>query len=445
MNNAVVYDAGVREFMNAYFSEYSITSLARAFDRVLGEFSRRGLMSGKNHLDHPQEIVKLLLALLLHTLVEYGQMEEVWRYSGAANAITSSVCNIDNYELYCERLSDNHDFITWTHMILFIISIFRQEHMISVHRGNVSTQFGMNLEGTSPAFVSNVILMFYAILMVRLVLCATYIPDVSLRYDIEACMFLTIISFYYDYVMFTKNLSRTASIRQWDMLLKQIDQYMEPGIFFVNLKLRHDLRVYIQQDNIVTMYGVVYKNFIENNRAALPKTRGIGSNMSIVIDPAINRLYDINLNSLSMIYNRWFRYIVYNKFSQKAAHDIRFIKETVKDVYGGVRDAIMLGYGVYSNIYTDKWPVISKGAGVTVGIIAFAGKTWYSFAKNRLRWGWKQLVAATVYAFPKSAIPQNQPVLFALKNRNIRENSYGKDHPMVLTVSYTGGPISPVS
>lgn len=410
---AVIYDVAVKEMMNAYFSDYSITQLSRAFDRIVTEFNYRGLLAIKKSTDVPNELLKYLLALLFTTLVEHGQMDNTSRFSGNAGNITASICNIDGFRTYCEKLGRHYDYQSWTHMILYLISVFRQGKFILIYdpKSGMTNpeEFDMDLSGVSAAFLSNVILMLYGILITRLVISAMNLPGVEDRYNVEACMFATLLSFYYDYVMYTKNLDTTASQRHWELLLQEINRtYLQPGRFFVTFKLRFNLKSYLDQDNIVGFYACINKNFLLKYKKMLTFTTGLGMEATS-IDTAMICLMNINLNSLSMVYNRWFRYIVYSKFMKQGNDDLNLVKGVVKGAYGGVRDAIMLGYGVYSNVYSDRWPVASTTSGVTIGIVAFTGSLYASFVKNRLKWGWKQLTAATVYAFKKKQLIPDRP------------------------------------
>ena len=421
MTDVVLYDAAVKELLNAYFSEYAISSLVRSFDRVVTVLNSRNLLQ-KNWKDQQGEMVKYLLAFLITLLVEHGQMDNLQRYVGNAGIITASVCNLENFQSFCSRLGRHEDYLVWTHMILYMISVFREERFIATYGDrDMSDNNILNTDGWTPAFLSNVILLLYGFLITRLVLSALNLPSALDRYNVEACMFATFLSFYYDYVSFTKNLSVTASIRHWELLEESIrTTYLQHGRFFITFQLRFPLNSYLDQDNIVGFYGVINKHFLQPYKKHLA---GASTMTDIDIYPAMTKLHNIDLNSISMIYNRWFRYLVYSKFMKKTTSNIKFVKDTVVDIYGGLRDSVMLGIGAYSHIYTDTWPVASNVSGVTVGLIAFAGSTWSKFAKNRLAWGWKQLSAAAVYAFRKKDLFPNKP-LFQMQFQRPKRPAY---------------------
>jgi len=409
---ANVYDLAVQELLTAYFSEYSITSLSRAFDRIMTDFSRREILTTKTS-DFPekfvkyllaQELVKYLLAFLLTTLVEHGQMVDTGRYIGTAGKITSSICEMHFFKIFCQKLGQHHDFQKWTFLILYLISALRQGKFLFVPE--VASRLpaelvDLDLSNVKDNFLSNVILLLYGFLMTRLVISAMNVPGEKERFNVECCMFVTLISFYYDYVGYTKNFDTSASFRHWELMLQQVDKlYLQKGRFFISLQFEFDLKTYFDQDNVGGFYGCINKHFLNRYKKTITSLDMLGEE-SPSIDKCIDCIMDTDLNDLSMIYNRWFRYIVYNQFWKDANSDIQLAKEVIADSYGGVRDAIMLGYGVYSNLYSDKFPTPTRLTGVAVGIIAFTGKLYYSFIKNRLKWGFKQLAAGTVYAFFK--------------------------------------------
>jgi hypothetical protein len=432
-----LYDAAIKEFVKAYFSEYSISSLKSAFDRVAAELARQKLIHQKDHLHHSQELTRFFMALLLHTLVEHGSMRELFRYSGVEHAITSSVCNIDNYEMYCEKLSDRSDYSGWTYMILFLIARLRENKIVYVRGEQRRVDPLVNMEGTSPEFTTSVILLLYGVLMLRLVLCTTFFPGIDRRYEIEICMFLTILSFYYDYVYFTKNFSRNANLQHWDLLLEQVEtRYVKPSLFFIALKFRYEPSAYLQQDNIVPIYNKIYQHYLKKYEDTLSKS-GLLVSQTIDVEEIYHRIYNINMDSISMLYNRWFRYVVYNKYFQGYADTMKTLYGLPHRMYEGIHESVTLGWSIYTNIYSDRWPQASKGIGLTVGIVVFAGSVSQSFVKSGLRWGWNQIAAGIVYAFSKSdlmlpklkIIPKFEPPTGA--GRLIWERSPNGSHSVI--------------
>jgi len=408
MSAQQLYDAVVKELLIAYFDRYSMTALSKAFDRIIRELNvRQLLVQYKKFDDFGNELVKMLLSFLMSALVERGFLDQPQRYTSQFSTILGGLCNVDNFREYCERLGNPDEFSAWTHTTLYVIGALRNGRMITTYDGSVNADFRIDTDTLGPSFLSNVILLFYGFLIQRLVTCAMILRDERDRLELEGCAFLVFLSFYYDYVYYTKNLWVTAEVLWWNMFLKQIRAtYLQKGRFFTVLKLRYDFDAYFHEDNIVTFYSCVVSNFIDLPRnKILLTTKNIGvSERRADVVPAMTCLSKTNLNSLSMKYNAWFRYFVYSKFMRRRARDIRFIKETIEDIGGGVREAAILGHSIYQNLYNDKWPTVTGVAGVSIGLVAFSGSLWARFARNRLRWGYKQLAAAYVFAFHRQQI-----------------------------------------
>lgn len=405
--SAAVHDATVKELVRAYFSSYPITSLTYAFDKIISYYDSQDLLK-KNIRDQPGEMVKYLLALLLTTLAEHGQVEQSERYTGDAGKITAGVCNLDSFQTYCSRLGQPEDYVRYTHMILYLISVIRDEKTALVLEGSnaaVETYYA-DFQGTSPAFVSNVILMFYALLITRLTTFALNTQGIQHRYNIEACIFMITLSFYYDYVMYTKNFDKSCDSKHWELMLQQVKRRYFPA-FFVILKLKFDLVAYLNQDNIVGFYGCVSKKFLQPFKKTLYAPLGQLKQPGLVtVDAAIGCLNNINLNSISMTYNRWFRYVVYNQFVKGIVAGAQAIPTAA----GTVVDAARLGYSAYQYVYGDGWWSFPRlETGVTVGLIVFAGKLFHEASKKGLSLGWNGLTSAVVYVFSRKQLAPARP------------------------------------
>ena len=208
--------------------------------------------------------------------------------------------------------------------------------------------------------------------MMRLIISAQSLPGANVRYDLEACFFFAMISFYFDYVNTIKSYINTTKSRvnmtpvqtsalHWETFLRQIlEDYNKPGKFFVTLKLKHDRQVYLEQDNIVGVTGCISKHFLDKFVDEMVS----GNNLaSLNLMPTVACLHNMNMNSLSMTFNRWFRYMLYNRVSRglvQTGITIRSVASETFDIgvntWQGLRDAYVFGENCYDNLYLESWP-----------------------------------------------------------------------------------------
>lgn len=432
MNNDIV----LKDLLSAYFSEYAIFTLGTSFDKL---FSAVTSPSNKESA-HSTQLLKLILSLLMTTLVEHGQLNEVNRYVGNNSSQFGMTCSIPNFTTFCAKLGRPSDYTVWTHMILYLTNILRVGKFPDISDSKVSS-VALNVQDTQDEFVTNAVLALYAILFVRLTVAVQTIPGDKSRYAIESCFFASIICFYNDYVTYTKGISLGANVPLWELLLEQVRKdYMKKDRLFTTLKLKYDREAYLQQDNIAGVQGCITKQFIDKYRQSLSsvvifsvpasKTSSSFSLPSLPsyfststeskttspdIYQAITCLHNIDVNSISMKFNRWFRYLVYNKVSRGTVSSgstltrfVRTIYNTGVNSFEGFRDAIVFGQDMYNTLYSKNWPKVSGAAALAVAVVAFTGKRLVSTLSNSA-----QLVtAATVYAFRKQdllpVVPNSQ-------------------------------------
>jgi hypothetical protein len=415
------YSETIDELINAYFTEFSIFYLTNAFDKVVTDLWTNKLLVKSDAENHPSELTKIVLALLLTILVEHGQLSDYRRYIGQGGQITGTICDIANFPEYCPKLGQSNDYRKWTHLILYLISILRANLMFDLYHPNRSPYI-LDVNGTSSHFVSNVILLLYAFLFIRLILAASNLPGESVRFNIEACMFSAILSFYYDYTQYTR-LDTKANIFYWETLKKQVvNMYLDKGRFFMTLKLSYPFNSYLHEDIIGNAYSCILKAYIDAYKNSIPAASQpllLSTSTITYPDPenAIKCLHNLDLNSLSIIGNRWFRRLVNNKLVKgfkSTASGIVWAGQQIWGVgintYEGIRDAYAFSHGVYSLLYNNNWPRISGTVAVTVGLVAFASKTSLSLMKTQLKMEWKLLTAAMVYAFRKDELLLNRPM-----------------------------------
>ena len=387
--------------------------MTNAFDKVVTELWKTGMLTKSDFQNHPSELTKVILALLLTVLVEHGQLADYRRYIGESGQMTGTLCDIANFPEYCPKLGQIMDYNKWTHHILYIISLLRNNQMFDFHSGG-PVSYELNLAGTSPTFLSNAMLLLYAFLFIRLILAASNLPGKTVRYDVEACMFAAILSFYYDYVQYTKGLFTIPNAHSWENLKKQVvNMYLAEGRFFFTLKLQHPFQSYLQEDVISTAYSCILSGFIDQYKGAIK-----GGLLSGKPDPmgAMKCLHNVNLNSLSVMGSRWFRKLLNNRVTRGVKKGVAKIKNaglTVygvgKETYAGLQDAYVFGEDVTVIFPTDKWPRASKTAAVTVSLVAFAGRAGVSYVKTMVRADWKMLTALA-YSFRKQELNLSRPM-----------------------------------
>src|SRR6478609_2248202 len=130
-----VYNSVINELVSAYFTEYSIFFMTNAFDKVVTELWKTGMLTKSDFKNHPSELTKVILALLLTVLVEHGQLADYRRYIGESGQMTGTLCDIANFPEYCPKLGQIMDYNKWTHHILYIISLLRNNQMFDFHSG----------------------------------------------------------------------------------------------------------------------------------------------------------------------------------------------------------------------------------------------------------------------------------------------------------------------
>lgn len=418
-NNDVI----IHELVDSYFTEYSINSLTMTFDKCLREIIMR--LDSITATDHSSQIIKIVMAFLLSTLVEHGEMSDFRRYTMfTAQETIAKLCYIPGFPSFCQNLGGPDDYLNWTHMMLYLIQAIRSGKFPQIENNSAQT-IPLDLSNVNKEFASNAIMFLYAVILLRLSLSAQRVPGVDARYNIEACLFATIICFYSDYILVKKSLLKPTQ-KNWDTLYKQIqDYYMKPGKFFITLRLKYDKEAYLDQDNTTAIQGCIVKNFIDKHKKNLVQNIG-----SPEIFTAMTCLHNMDLNAMSKRFNRWFRNLVNHRVTQNLGHAVKYGSNFAKDLYGmttasakGLGNAYTFGQDAFNVIYSKNYPKMSGTAGVIVAIVAFTGKSLTSLTLQIASDAFKDIRTATVYAFNKKEILPDRPI-FTMKIVKPKRSAY---------------------
>lgn len=390
--------------LEAYFSDYPITQLSFVYDKVLSAALK---ISPTTDRKHSTQITKIVLSFLLETLVESGNLANYNRYSYYTSKETiGRMCEIKDIPQFCERLGNTGDYRLYTHTILYLIAILRAGRFPTTIDGVKVVP--LSIEEESKDYLYNTILVLYTLLLVRLTLSIQAIPGSASRYDIEACMFATIISFYNDYV-YLKAFVPTEKMNNWDAFYNQVETfYLSPGKFFTTLQLKYPLKAYLDQDAISGVLKCIVTEFLDKYKHMLTSSIGKPD-----INGAMTCLHNYNLNSLASRFNRRFRMLVNNAFVNNVKLGFKYsqiaysgIKSVAKNTVYGLENAVVLGESVYKYIYSPSYPKASERLGIAVGTVAMLGSSLFSFSSTIT----SAVYSATVFAFTKDSIIPDRPL-----------------------------------
>lgn len=352
-----------------------MTALVSVFRKTLQELTDdQSYWSQQNRNDHAFQCVQLLMVLVMSLLVEHGELGDLERTTseGIKNSL-GKLCEMEYNQNLCPSLSVTDDYVRWTHLILYYITCLRAEKFpyFDHHNKRANLMDFKSNHNVSKHFIKNVIVLLFAILMLRLAYVILYIKGADVRNDIEGCLFLTITAFYSMYVYYRKTSSlHSESMKVWDELYSHVDNtYLGKAKVFASLKIPHPMKRYLDQDLTPSIYKCILDSFVRPNEPLMFDNFG---NMPTY--GGLKCLYNLKLNGLGVLSRYWMRRITSSKYSKYALGLIVLPLHAVYSFYKTAYASAISAYELVEDIYDEDNPIVTRAGQVGAGLLAFTGK-----------------------------------------------------------------------
>lgn len=262
---------------------------------------------------HASNAFKVLLLLTISLVTEAGRLQETKYYLPF-----DELCNVVSWkDQVCLTIQSNNA-IKYTHAILYMIMKMRSGKWIDDKPLD---------ESVTQSFIDSISVILHAILLMRLAYHLVSNPyNESEREKPELLVFITIISFYGDFVPYTQKFTSSGDLQlksMYDVMLAQITNlYLSPekGIFR-EFELNYPLKAYLDQDYILNIRSCVDTKFLMGNNA-----RSIISDRDPEMTNVLNCLYNINVNALRKRFNVFIRSIVDNPVCRGVTGTISWVR-----------------------------------------------------------------------------------------------------------------------
>lgn len=197
-------------------------------------------------------LVRMAIILAATTLVDAGFLGDFG--PDQISIYFSNLCQLTEWGEYCNIIQST-DPNAYTHLILFMIMLLR---INVITRKDNKVMF----ENMWAPFIHEWIIFMYAMLLARLAYrLILNLPD---RYTTEGLMFITIVSFYYDFHRFKIEAPRnTATIEtHYDNLHGQIQIHYLKSDYFTTNSVAEKVNEYIDKDEIKEVYFCIAEKFL---------------------------------------------------------------------------------------------------------------------------------------------------------------------------------------
>ncbi len=349
----------------AYFHKVEpMKEMADKFIRLRNDIAEQ---QRADETDPKRRVVKLLMCFLRSTLVTGYN-----RLGGDNHSLTSNVlCNIHGFPKFADAINDSGDYVRWTHIILSLASYLRLRTVPVVKNGELNYET-VQISKEFIYVCDNARLLFYGILFCRL---CSYMfrqeENARDRFNIEMCLFMSIISFYADFVHIQKARPETidkTTFSYWKTLYGQVNAMYVPSnsVFFTQLKLGNvdlqtrsgpaivdSLKSYLSQDTVNSAQDCIVIKFLHQYRGMIMKDSSVFD-----LDPVRKCLN--NMQAFRFRMSRWFR--------NNILENIRFAGNQIVAAAGQIYKI-----GSYAKFFATEYPVVTA-----VGTVAFALAIYHS-------------------------------------------------------------------
>ncbi len=395
------YDEALAEMVNTYFARTVQTpearpmhTLSNSFRKLYDDFNNASQgTSFDERTDAKRWVMRMVMALLWVTLTEHAVMRvaDGNPNPGAygSDAVSKNLCSVVGFPAYCASLGNgtsSYKIQQGTHTILATIGFIRDYEipMEDSAEGLIPASFSETPD--KEAFAQRTMLLMYALHFSRLTnwLAQPAIDrDPAQRRIVEACFFLTILSFYFDFVMigktqgFWQKTKGLVSIKneiydRWEQLFQQVDNFYlgrnaQPLQYFKRLLLKNpdgdseedpykpgnpyltSLRGFLSPEHIHSAQACIVDKFLH------PYTLNFSKNPSYSVEDVL-----FCLQSMTTWYYRYGRWM----------------KNRLNDVIGMIpaaTGASVLGGAlyIYAHYFAEKYPIPFDPYQVAMAVIAY--------------------------------------------------------------------------
>jgi hypothetical protein len=197
---------------------------------------------------------------------------------------------------YCSKISSFlkyetsvGNFAQWTHLVLYILSYLDKDKLVHVTGDHIELETLV----IDAEFKSNVILLFYTILLLRLLQVKTILTNQLVKNEINTCIAITYISFYYYISNNVKLVKRETGFFSFFTTPKQATLTELVNIFYKNVKSSTDfspiiMDMYLQDTTISKSFRTIHDGFLVAKEQNLTLKRNTTDNLVHITNMLIN-------------------------------------------------------------------------------------------------------------------------------------------------------------
>jgi len=368
-------ESALDAILTSYFSADNVTKLSSIYLSILSNLPKLDGSEGA-------QVLKCVLSFLLTFLVEQGALDlsRSWPYELEMKKNAS--CQITSIPEYCSLISDKNDVSRWTHLVLLITGHLRNKQLV-VSPGDRTVDVP-----ESDEYISKARLVLYGLLVQRLAIDLSLTKSATDRKEIQSLLFFAIVYFYSDYVNVKQS---DLDMTRWNSMYETIvKSYLGNESLFEDLDM--NLGAYLDQDLISSVKGCIDLRFLNT----YPFFTGFESPDT---KQAMVCLKNLNLNSWSRHFNRWFRSLVESKV-------IDYTLRAGNTLYNNVAFSSRIAFQSGRFIYSTSFPSASYIGSVAIGLVAFTGALGSTQIVNVGNLTYTAIKSAIVYAFKKQTLGQ---------------------------------------
>lgn len=367
MASPTIYEHTVDVLRTAYFHNVApMRAISEQYTTLRDDLVQAG--KGTPVSDPRRKVVNMLMCFIRSMLVnEYSLL------TGDNHSLSNALCYIDKFDKYTDLTTPRDQYIRWTHIVLSTVAYLRLRSLpVRLGETELTNEFlSVDVAKKCSYVFDNARLLFYGILLARL--CSIMFREQRNshnRYNIEACLFMTVVSFYSDFVQIQKATGTVdyvgdATFEKWKVLYDQVNtMYVASNsAFFTLLKLGNPdvtasgsgnvpLKAFLSPDTVETAKNCIVSTFLHRYNKTVLAQYG-----SFEVQPVLKCLN--NMQAFRYRMTRWFR----NK-----------ILNTIKDAGLMVQHVAGKTYQLskYVALFATEYPVASVSGAVAFAIVAYA-------------------------------------------------------------------------